>query len=128
LVKWKKSPPDLIDRFSSAAALFPAAEQKKMFGYPTLFIQGNLTAGLFQDRVMMRLSPPDRERFLKLSGARMFEPMPGRPMKDYVEVPEAVLKDAGELRSWLAKSVSFAATLPAKKKKTKGEKKGRSGK
>jgi len=127
-VEWKKSPQELVDRFWTAAAQFPAAEQKKMFGYPSLFIQGNLTAGLFQDRVMMRLSPADRERFLKLPGAKMFEPMPGRPMKDYVEVPEAVIKDDRELRAWLAQSVAFVEKLPAKKKKSKGAKKGRSGK
>jgi TfoX/Sxy family transcriptional regulator of competence genes len=127
-VAWKKSPQELVDRFGSAAAAFPAAEKKKMFGYPSLFIQGNLTAGLFQDRVMMRLSPADRERFLKLPGARMFAPMPGRPMKDYVEVPESVLQEPGDFRGWLAKSVSFVETLPPKKKKPKGEKKGRSGK
>jgi len=123
-MKWIKSPPALISLFESAIRAFPEAEKKKMFGYPSIFIQGNLTAGLFQDRIMMRLSEKDREQFLKQDGHRVFEPMPGRPMKEYVEVSAALLEDARSLASWLAKSVDYAKSLKPKVKKSSGRKKG----
>jgi TfoX/Sxy family transcriptional regulator of competence genes len=76
--------------------------------------------GLFQDRMMMRLPDNERASFLKLKGARPFEPMPGQPMREYVEVPEAVLNSKAKLKTWLGKSYEYAQSLPAKaKKKTK---------
>jgi TfoX/Sxy family transcriptional regulator of competence genes len=95
-----------------------------MFGYPCIFLNGNLTAGLFQDRLMMRLSEEDRRSFLKLPGARVFEPMPGRLMREYVETPGSLVKNAGELDRWLRKSVTYVQTLKPKRKKEKGAKKG----
>src|SRR5262245_58046149 len=102
-MKWKKSPPELIERFDAAVAGFPAAERKQMFGYPSIFVNGNLTAGLFQDRIMFRLSEEDRSKFLKRSGTGVFEPMKGRPMKDYVESPGSLAENSAEFRAWLGR-------------------------
>ena len=116
-MKWMKSPPSLVALFESAIAAFPKAQRKKMFGYPSIFVNGHLTAGLFQDRVMLRLSEEDRMRFLKQPGHRVFEPMPGRPMKQYVEASAASLGDPGQLAAWLERSVSHAQSLKPKPKK-----------
>jgi hypothetical protein len=64
----------------------------------------------------MRLSEPDR-RALVSEGARSFEPMLGRPMREYVVVPAAVLESPSALRSWLTKAQAYAASLPPKKKR-----------
>ena len=63
-----------------------------MFGYPCAFVNGNMFAGLFQDRIFVRLSPDDRSGLDRTHGAIDFEPMPRRPMKAYAVVPDA---DAG---------------------------------
>jgi TfoX/Sxy family transcriptional regulator of competence genes len=119
---WKKSPPELIAYFDGLIESFPEAERRLMFGFPCIFVHGNMTAGLFQDRMMMRLSEKDRQAFLNLPGARLFEPMKGKPMKEYVEVPDAMLASATRVRPWLAKSVAYAESLPVKvgKKKAGG--------
>ena len=53
--QFTKSPPELVERFDAAAARHPAAERRKMFGYPALFAGGNLATGLFADTWMVRL-------------------------------------------------------------------------
>jgi len=116
-MKWIPSPPGHVALFESAVAAFPKAERKKMFGYPCIFINGHLTAGLFQDRVMLRLSGEDRVRFLKERGHRVFEPMPGRPMKEYVEASGDQLADPQRLTTWLERSVSYVHSLKPKLKK-----------
>jgi TfoX/Sxy family transcriptional regulator of competence genes len=116
-MKWIKSPPALVALFDAAVARLPNAERKTMFGYPSLFIKGNLTAGLFQDRVMFRLSEKDREEFLRDPGHREFEPMPGRPMKEYVEAPGSTVGEGGKLERWLSKAVSHAESLKPKARK-----------
>jgi TfoX/Sxy family transcriptional regulator of competence genes len=116
-MKWKKSPPALVTCFESAVAPFPNVEKKKMFGYPAIFTNGNLTAGLFQDRVMLRLSEADRKEFLKEPGHRVFEPMPGRPMKEYVEASGPLLEDPKNLSPWIEKAVAYAGSLKARVKK-----------
>lgn len=112
---WIKSPQENIDTFTKAASVIPVAEQKKMFGYPSIFVNGYLTAGLFQDKIMFRLSGADREAFLKIEGAGDFAPMPGRPMKDYLAGPGSILKDGKLLAKWLGKAVNAATALPPKK-------------
>ncbi len=57
-----------------------------------------MLCGVFADRLMLRLSDEDRARFLKLPGARPFEPTPGRVMKEYVEVPPGLLNSEADLR------------------------------
>jgi TfoX/Sxy family transcriptional regulator of competence genes len=121
-MKWVKSPEELIRLFEEGVTPFPQAERRKMFGYPCIFTNGNLTAGLFQDRLMLRLSEKDRADLLKVPGARVFEPMPGREMKEYVEVPKSVMSNPKGLDDWLRKSVSYVESLKPKVKKKKGKK------
>ncbi len=88
-----------------------------MFGYPCIFINGHLTAGLFQDRVMLRLSEEDRAKFLTERGHRIFEPMSGRTMKEYVEASGDLLTARRRLSAWLERSVSYVQSLKPKTKK-----------
>ena len=116
IVKFKPAPDWIKELFANAINYFPETEPRKMFGYPCAFVKGNMMCGVFADRLMIRLSEADRARFLNLPGAKQFEPMPGRPMKEYVEVPEAILRSP-ELKKWLKKSLAYAQSLPVKKKK-----------
>jgi len=60
--------------------------RRKMFGYPAAFANGNLFIGLHQNDFIMRLSEEDRTRFRAEYGERIFEPMKGRPMREYVRL------------------------------------------
>lgn len=117
-MEWKKSPPDLVELFARVAP-GPPAEQKKMFGYPAAFLNGNLFISLFQDQFVLRLPDDERAKLMKIAGARAFEPMPGRPMKDYVVAPPSIVADEKKLRQWISRAAGYAASLPAKQKKAK---------
>jgi TfoX/Sxy family transcriptional regulator of competence genes len=116
---WTRSPQALIDLFEESLPDDPRAERRKMFGYPCIFVGGNMCAGLHQSAMFARLSPADAAA---LPGARPFEPMPGRPMAGYVLVPDDVLADEAALAALIAQAVAFTATVPAKQKKPKAAK------
>lgn len=117
--KWLPAPPELIATFEKALAPFPDAERRKMFGYPCAFMNGQMFTGLFQDTMMLRLSESDRATFLRQPGASTFEPMAGRPMREYVIVPDDVLRSANALKDWLERSQTYAKSLPQKSKKVR---------
>jgi TfoX/Sxy family transcriptional regulator of competence genes len=75
--------------------------------------------GLFQDRMILRLSEGDRAELLRQPGAKTFEPMPGRPMREYVVVPPSVLGSEALLATWLERALAHARTLPPKQPKPK---------
>jgi TfoX/Sxy family transcriptional regulator of competence genes len=110
-----KSPPELIARFDAVAARFPIAERRKMFGYPALFVGGNLATGLFADAWMVRLAPADLDALLAVPGSAPFSPMPGRAMTGYATLPSDVVADDAALDGWLGRAIAFAGTLPAKR-------------
>ena len=114
---WTKAPQGLIDLFAECLPDDPRIERRKMFGYPAIFVHGNMCAGLFGDGMFARLAPEDRAALP--GGGAPFEPMPGRPMKDYALVPDDVLADDEALAAVLAKAVAFTAALPPKEKKAK---------
>ena len=101
---------------------FPQAQVRKMFGYPAAFVNGNMLAGLFQDSMMLRLSASDLTDIREQAGAQPFEPMPGRVMREYVVVPNAILKSKAELRTWVGRAFAYASSLPAKRTKSGGKK------
>jgi TfoX/Sxy family transcriptional regulator of competence genes len=115
--KWQPAPPEHVQLFGEMLQAFPLIQIRQMFGYPCAFIQGQMVAGLFQDSFILRLSMEDRAQFLQLDGARPFEPMPGRPMKEYVVLPERLLAQKEALHCWLEKAFVYAGSLPAKEPK-----------
>ena len=111
---WRKAPEALTSLFRAALPDDPRVEHRKMFGYPAAFAGGHLFAGLHQEDLIMRLPAPDRDEAQHELGARPFEPMPGRPMREYVALADAQRLDPARLRTWLARSFAFVQTLPPK--------------
>jgi TfoX/Sxy family transcriptional regulator of competence genes len=110
-----------VGAFQQAVDGLAGVEHRAMFGYPSVFLNGNMLASIFQDRIMVRLSESDRAEAMAHAGAKPFEPTPGRGMKEYVELPADVVDDAPALRRWLERGRAYVATLPKKaKKKSKG--------
>ena len=110
---WRTAPSDLVERFHEAVAGIEGIEVRKMFGYPAAFIGGNLTAGLYQESVMVRL--PETERKERLTdGWSHFEPMPGRPMREYLALPPDAAGDVIAMRHWVERAAAHVRTLPPK--------------
>jgi hypothetical protein len=74
---------------------------------------------VFQDRIMVRLSPADREAAVAIDGARLFEPSPGRAMKEYIDFPRSVIDDESALGAWIDRGARYVMSLPPKKKRSK---------
>jgi TfoX/Sxy family transcriptional regulator of competence genes len=117
--QFTKAPPKLVALFEQVVAGLPPVEIRKMFGYPAAFANGQMFASLFQDHFILRLPEGERAAFIHAHGAHVFEPMPGRPMREYVEVPPALLKTGEEFDGWLAKGLAYAQSLPPKAAKTR---------
>lgn len=115
--KFTPAPESVIRIFDQAMAELPQAERRKMFGYPCAFVRGQMLCGIFADRIMLRLSESDRAAFLKLPGAKTFEVMPGRPMREYVELPPEIMNSPQEFTGWLRRGLAYVETLPPKEKK-----------
>jgi TfoX/Sxy family transcriptional regulator of competence genes len=111
---FSKSPPELVERFSTVLDGYPHATRRKMFGYPAAFVGGNMATGLFADRWVVRL--PDSEiEPAKAAGAESFEPMPGKPMRSFVTIPASDVSDDTRIRSWVEQGIAHAASMPPKK-------------
>lgn len=118
--KWKPAPHEAIVAFEGATSGLPGAEPRKMFGYSCVFAKGNMFAGLHEAGLVLRLPDEQRTEFLRLKGAKQFEPMPGRVMREYVVVPKVLLNAPEQLRAWVEKSLDYVLSLPAKPKKGSG--------
>jgi TfoX/Sxy family transcriptional regulator of competence genes len=115
----------VVQIFDEAIAGIPSIERRKMFGYPCAFVGGQMLCGVFADRIMLRLSEADRAEYLRLPGARTFEAMPGRPMREYVELTTNIMASPAELSRWLQRGLAYVETLPPKEPKKSKPKSGR---
>jgi len=113
---WEKSPPELVTLFEEICP-GPPTEARRMFGYPCAYLNGNMFAGLFQELFWVRLDAASRAELLAIPGARPFEPMPGRAMKEYVVVPEDWHRDLPTLCAWVQRAMVYAASLPPRSRK-----------
>ncbi|HEU5295498.1 MAG TPA: TfoX/Sxy family protein [Burkholderiaceae bacterium] len=111
---WKKSPPDLIERFTRALPPHAGLVRKPMFGYPAAFANGNMVCGLFQDSVVVRLGKEGSAQAVAAGHAQQFMPMAGRPMTGYVLVPASDAQDPRSLAAWLQRALDYTLTLPKK--------------
>jgi TfoX/Sxy family transcriptional regulator of competence genes len=118
---WPKAPEELQERFETAVAGIDGLEQRQMFGFPAGFIGGNLTTSLHRESWIVRL--PDAQRQERLDvGWAAFEPMPGRPMRGYVALPDEVAADPDQARIWVERAAAYVRTLPPKVPKPKKSK------
>ncbi len=120
-MKWTKSPDALVQAFDHCLPIVAGVQRKAMFGYPCAFVNGHLFCGLHQDSIIVRL-PEVRRDALVAEGASVFEPMPGRAMKEYVVAPAEIVVDRERLRALLGEALAHASSLAPKPKKPAGAK------
>jgi hypothetical protein len=112
---WIKVPFEHHPLFRAALPSDPRVETMLMFGGIAAKVNGNIFAGLFGRSAMVFLSDADRAEAFALDGAAPFDPMgDGRARSDKIMLPEDVMGDPAELRSWIGRAFAFTATLPKK--------------
>ncbi len=102
--------------FESMVPDHPAVTVRPMFGNVSAFVNGNMFMGVFGPDVFLRLPEADREA-VTAEGGGPFEPMPGRPMRDYVIVPSDWRHKPDRLRRWVARSLEHVEAMPPKQPK-----------
>ena len=84
--KMQKSPPELVARFDAIAADFPRAERRLTFGYPCLYVGGNMVSGLFENSWHVKLGPDERHELEGIPGRDAVR-ADARPADDRIHPP-----------------------------------------
>jgi TfoX/Sxy family transcriptional regulator of competence genes len=86
---------------------------KPMFGAVAAFANGWMFMGLFATELFVRLNDED-DAAVRQAGGTDLEPMPGKPMRGYVTIPNWRSEQAA-VRAWGLKSLAHTMSLPPKK-------------
>lgn len=113
-MKIPKTSPEAGQRLETLIGNDPRVKIRKMFGQPAAFANGNLCVGTFGKELFVRLKEPDVDILSKVAGVHRFEPMPGRPMRQYLVLPPALLDKSTEAKKWVRRSIEYALSLPPK--------------
>ena len=117
----KKSPipAEKVALYEKAVATLPGVERKGADN-PYTSLNGNMFSLLsaVTETMALRLPTETREAFLKKYKSKLFE-VYGAVMKEYVTVPNALLKNTKELQKYMTLSYEYAKTLKPKASKKK---------
>ena len=113
-------PHDKLENYKTLIEAHPDLELKGGKKLPYTSLNGHMFTFLTKDgKVGIRLSKEDREAFIQKYDTKLAENY-GTVMKEYVEVPEALLSNSDELTPYLDLSYNYVQTLklkPTKKNK-----------
>ena len=96
-------------------ALYPltVAEEKKMFGGIAFMVSGNMTVGVTQDDLIVRVGLEKYQDSLRKPGVDFFQPT-GKPMAGWIIVASDGHDTDEEMKYWVELALEFVKTLPAK--------------
>ena len=87
--------------------------ERKMFGGLAFMLHGNMSVGVINDELMVRVGPDRHQEALEQPHARPMD-FTGRPMKGFVFVPQEGIATDADFRGWVQLGVEFAESLPRK--------------
>ena len=98
--------------FNELTQGIPDAKPGKMFGALCMKLPNGKSAAMFwKDAIVVKLKGNHLQEALHLKGAQLFEPMDGKPMKEWVQIPFDY-KD--KWKGFALASADNVKTLPAK--------------
>jgi TfoX/Sxy family transcriptional regulator of competence genes len=106
-----------VDLYDKLISTNPKIERKGAAN-PYTSLNGNMFTLLHQFSLAIRLPEDKREEFLRKYNTTLFKAY-GTVMKEYVAVPDALLKKTKELQKYLEFSYEYAKTLKPKPTKKK---------
>src|SRR2546428_9065770 len=101
----------LADRVRRQVGKRGGLSEKKMFGGLAFLVHGNMSCGIHGSELIVRIDPETTESALSEPGTRIFD-MTGRPMKGWLLVGAAGLKDVKAVAQWDGRGLDYAASLP----------------
>jgi hypothetical protein len=102
----------IFDEIAEQLAKQPGVARAKMFGMPSVKVNGNAFMGFENGEMVFKLKGENHTRALAIPGAKLFDPSGrGRPMKEWVSIPAA----ASDLWTDFADAaLAYVAGLPMK--------------
>jgi hypothetical protein len=107
---------ELADRIRELVAGAEGVVEQRMFGGLAFLINGNMSvAASGQGGLLVRVNPDETD---SLVDGELVTPMVmrGREMRGWLHVDAAAVAAAGQLEQWVARGVTYARSLPAKRK------------
>ena len=105
MAAWTNTSPELSTRFAAALPAAADVEQRKMFGCPCAFVNGNMFAGMAEERLIVRVPEAAAAHPCVLKG---------RTMKEYAAFTDATNLAPAAMARWIARGYDFARALPPK--------------
>lgn len=120
MADWATKDEALIERVDGLLAAAPV-RRKNMFGSSAWFLESNdmMFAGAWGDSIMVRLGAERTSNLIDAGQADWFDPMGGKPMREYVLLNSDHIAEDAVLIRWLEEASNFAGALPPKKKKSR---------
>ena len=104
---------DLADRVRAVVAAEPALTEKRMFGGLAFLVHGHLAvAASGQGGLLLRVDPSDAPSLLGTSVTRFV--MRDRELNGWLHVLPAAIETDAALRSYVARGIAYARSLPPK--------------
>ncbi len=123
MADWPKKDEALIERIDGLLSIAPV-RRKNMFGTSAWFLESNdmMFAGAWGEGIMVRIGEEQTKLLIDSGEADAFDPMGGKPMREYVLLDGERIAEDDDLLNWLDQASEFASTLPPKKAKPRKKK------
>ena len=107
------APAETVALYEKLVATIPGVERKGAT-MPYTSLNGNMSSYLTKSGTLaLRLPPEAREKFIAKFKTKLVEYY-GIVQKEYVAVPDALLKKTAELKPYFASSIEYVSGLKAK--------------
>jgi hypothetical protein len=103
----------LAERIRDILGDRPRITEKRMFGGIAFLVEGHMSVGIIQEKLMVRVGPESYDRVLREHHVRKMD-FTGTPMKGFVYVVPAGYEADADLERWVGLGVRYASDLPAK--------------
>jgi TfoX/Sxy family transcriptional regulator of competence genes len=84
-----------------------------VFGGPCFTLNGNMVAGVVDNKLILRVGPENHEATLKLKHAQPMD-FTGKPMTGMVYVEPEGCETQTSTKTWIKRALKLASSLPAK--------------
>lgn len=116
MLKYDAKMSEVLGELLLRNGIFP--DKKKMFGHEVYFLNTYMFCGANEAGIFVHIGKNQKEEALKTSdNVKLFEPLQGMVMKDYLLIEKSICSDQDQLLYWIIKSSEYLQTLPPKKKK-----------
>ena len=113
---------DIVEQLDKRFAKHPAVHKGKMFGHPGYAIGGRYFCMIYEDGIMLKLSPEDYRKALDSGIGSAFRPMGKSAMGTWTVIVFPETEDYTTNWSWIGSAMRYIVTdaaAPVKKSRRK---------